>query len=123
MPLILNKLPIYKGVICVEAPSANGARWWYAGGQLSFSPALVAEVSQMRMGRVKALHQDRLIARFPGHAVWFAVNLARSDVATLQKRSIWSARFPVPPFDAIEYSVWPVFTQNLPKHASSVHLH
>ncbi len=120
--LNLNKLPIYKGVLCVEAPSANGARWWYAGGGLHYSPVLVDELSQLKMGRVQAIRQNRVIARFPGHDVWFAVNLARSDVAALQARSIWSPQYPLPPFDAIEYSDWPQHTRNQRAHASCAHL-
>ncbi|CAN0527258.1 unnamed protein product, partial [Laminaria digitata] len=57
----LNKLPIYKGVACVEVASAHGARWWYAGAGLDYSPLLVSDIQSLKQVRIPSMGEDRVV--------------------------------------------------------------
>lgn len=118
----MNKVPVYEGVACVEIWSAHGARWWYTAGAMRYSPVLVDELSDMHVTWITQLGAERLVAHVPGIEPWLAINVARSDVATLQRRGRWKADFPSPPFDRIEYSPWPAYTGGRRAEASAARL-
>lgn len=118
----INKLPIYEGVACLEVWSAHGARWWYPGGALAYSPVLVEELRDLGMARVEPYGRSMLVAHVPGLAEWVAVNLARTDVAALRRRGRWSPEFPTPPFARIAYTAWPAYTHGRRKEASAARL-
>lgn len=117
-----NKLPIYRGVACLEVRSAHGASWWYAPGALGYSPALVEELRDLRVAWVEGLGQRRLVGHVPGLAAWVALNVARTDVAGLRRLGRWRADFPAPPFDEIVYSAWPAAARGQRSAASCARL-
>lgn len=119
MNLRINKLPIYKGVACVELLSPHGPKWWYAGAGLSYSPVLVKDLRDLRRGHLPSRGQDRMVAHVQGLSAWLAINLARTDIAALRSAGLWSAGHLEPPFDAIEYSAWPAYTKSNPSCASA----
>lgn len=119
MTLRINKLPIYKGVACVEVASAHGGRWWYAGGGLSYSPLLVSDIQSIKQVRIISMGEDRVVVRVATRVEQLAVNLARSDIAAFMAKGWWSAQYLQPPFDAIEYTPWPAYTKGKPSCASA----
>jgi len=117
--LRLNKLPIYKGVACVEVASAHGARWWYAGAGLNYSPLLVSEIQSLKQVRIPSMGEDRVVVRVATRVEMLAINLARSDIAAFMAKGWWSAEYLQPPFDAIEYTAWPGYTRGKQSCASA----
>lgn len=122
MPTRFNKLPICRGVVCLEVRSAHGGQWWYAPASLGYSPALAEELRDLRVAFIEGLGQRRLVGRVPGLAHWVAVNVARSDVERLMQLGRWQASFPAPPFDGIRYSEWPASSRGLRAQASAARL-
>jgi len=108
----VNKVKIYKGVVCLEIPSAYGGKWWYQGGTLAYTPVLAEEVYAMRHGTLRDSRRDVLVVaiKIGGEEKLVAINLPRTDIDALKRRGLWPNAMEKP-YKSIHYSEWPAYTE------------
>ena len=114
-----NKAKVYRGIVCLEIPSAYGNRWWYQGGSLSYTPVLVSEVRAVSKATLEGSRKKVLVValKIGNTERLIAVNLPRSDIEALKARRLWPANMPEP-FDSYSYTDWPAYTENNPQSIS-----
>ena len=107
----MSKLKIYQGVLCLEAPSPNGERWWYQPGKLAYSPVKISEIRRLQSGTIGVKKVLVVPVQVGSHQTLVAVNLPRSDLWTLKAMGmlpLWINISDEPP----EYTPWPEYTRN-----------
>lgn len=91
-------VPIYKNVICLEVYSKNGAKWWYQGGSLAYTPILISDIKQIAIGKIKGTNRTVYTTAidFNGVAKMVAINMQRSDVWTMINKKLIPATTTLP---------------------------
>ncbi|MEC9291020.1 MAG: hypothetical protein VX730_01315 [Pseudomonadota bacterium] len=91
-----NKAKIYKGLICLEADSRVGPKFWYQTPNVSFTPFPISALQGLGMGVLHGSGRKVVTAQLSDHRI--VVNLARSDCLSLQVKGLWHSEFPALPF-------------------------
>ncbi len=109
----MNKAKVYRNIICLEAQSRDGGKWWYQGGSLAYTPIHAKELIQVSFGRIKDTGRQVLTTAIDlgGRPQLVAINFARSDMAALVAYGHLPKDYPVEP---VTYSPYPE-NQNLYK--------
>lgn len=102
----MNKVSIYPDIICLEVSSTTGAKWWYQGGNLAYTPIHVKELKQVSFGRIRQTGRQVLTTAIDmgGQPQLVAINIPRSDLAALIKYGHLPKDYPVEP---VTYSPYP----------------
>lgn len=102
----MSKLKIYQGVLCLEAPSPHGHRWWYQPGKLAYTPVRIKDVRRLQSGTIGLKKVLVVPVQVGAQQTMVAVNLPRSDLWTLQTLGMLPRWIPLaeePP----DYTPWP----------------
>jgi hypothetical protein len=99
------KFRIYKGVVCLEAPSTEGRKWWDQGYGLGYTPYPIDRIYRMRHGFAREGGREILAVDVEGQ--WVALNPPRSDVPTLVECNLWPQTMPRPFEEVQAYTPWP----------------
>jgi hypothetical protein len=110
-----TKAKVYEGVVCLEINSADGAKWWYQGTALAYSPALVQDIKVLRVATIQGTRKPVLAAPISvGNSEHLVVlNLPRSDVVALKRRGLIPRDMPLP-HEKTDSTDWPEYTNNKP---------
>ena len=106
----MSKLKIYQGVLCLEAPSPNGHRWWYQPGKLAYTPVKIKDIRRLQSGTIGLKKVLVVPVQMGSQQTMVAVNLPRSDLWTLQALGMlpsWITLPETPP----AYAEWPEYAQ------------
>lgn len=93
---------IYKDIVCLEVISANGAKWWYQGYNMSYSPFPVKALRQVAQGIIKQGNRKVFTTAIDigGTPKVVAINMQRSDVWAMIKRGLIPVNTPLPRSEA-----------------------
>lgn len=93
-----SQTKIYQGIICLEIPSSNGAKWWLQGYNTSYSPFPISAVKEIAKGRIKATNKAIFATPIDisGAPKLITINMQRSDVWTLIKKGFIPKDTPLP---------------------------
>ena len=107
----MTKAKVYKDVVCLEMPSNDGAKWWYHGASLCYTPVLIHEIKRIQYGVISGTHKEVLAVplRLGGQEHLVAINLPRTDIVGLMQARLWNPHFPVP-HQTTNYTPWPDYT-------------
>lgn len=117
MILLMNKAKVYRNIICLEARSRDGGKWWYQGGNLAYTPIHAKEIIQVSFGRIKDTGREVLTTAIDlgGEPQLVAINFVRSDMAALVAYGHLPKDYPVKP---VKYTPYPE-NQTLYKESDS----
>lgn len=103
-----QKTKIYRDIICIEAPSRTGGKWWYQVGELAYSPMHVNSVRGVKYGTLTTNRKPIAVvhAVIDGRLQMVAINTMRTDVPALVRRGMWPQELPVP-FENPVYTAHP----------------
>lgn len=105
----MSKLKIYKGVVCLEAPSAYGERWWYQPGKLAYTPVKITDIKRLQAGTIGLKKVLVVPVQIGNQHTMVAINLPRSDLWTLQALGMLPSWVKLPD-EAPQYTPWPDYT-------------
>jgi hypothetical protein len=93
-----SQAPIYKNIVCLEIPSANGPKWWYQGASLAYSPIPVNAIKQIALGTLRKSNKKVFSTAIDvaGEPKIVAINMQRSDVWAMVKHKLIAPNTPLP---------------------------
>lgn len=100
-----QKVKVYKDIICLETYTPEGVGWWYAGGNLAFTPVHIRDIPQVKYVTLQGTRRPVLVVVLPKQGM-VAINLPRSDTNALQACGLWHPSIQ-PPYANITYSPTP----------------